>query len=328
MQMARFAVCLLAPVAIAAARPNPAIVDYSDYSAAFDQFEARTRNMPAEARVAEFRKTFDRIRPGLYADNNPQRLNRRILRSLDEFPALRPAYLQVSQQFDTNLSEAVQNFRRVFPDFSSPLPIILTHELGMRDGGSDYVAGQKVMLFGADMIAKAHNDNSLQPFLEHELFHLEHARHFADCDQFWCPLWQEGLATYAASEMTPGANDHQLLLDLPRPVREPTEEHWREALCTVAAEFDQTNEKAMDLAFTGGRSDGSGLPSRFGYYVGLRLAAEAGQQMALPALARLDDEHARPVVARALKTLIAKANAPCSLPAARMPITRRAPRPA
>ena len=85
----------------------------------------------------------------------------------------------------------------------------------MRDGGSDYVGGQKVMLFGADVIAKIHNDESLQPFLEHELFHLEHARHFADCDQLWCPLWQEGLATYAASAMTPGASDHQLLLDQP-----------------------------------------------------------------------------------------------------------------
>ena len=328
MQMSKFAVCLLAPLAMAAARPNPAIVDYTDYSAAFDQFESQTRNMPAETRVAEFRMTFDRIRPGLYADKDPQRLNRRILRSLDEFPALRPAYLQVKQQFGMNLSEAVQSFRRVFPDFTSPLPIILAHELGVRDGGSDYVAGQKVMLFGADMIAKLHNDDSLQPFLEHELFHLEHARYFADCDQFWCPLWQEGLATYAASVMTPGANDHQLLLDQPKPIRKPTEEHWREALCTVATEFDQTNERAMDLAFTGGQNDRSGLPSRFGYYAGLQIAAEAGQHMTLPALTRLDDEHARPVVARALKTLLAKAKAPCAPPPASMPITRHAPRPA
>jgi len=222
----------------------------------------------------------------------------------------------------------VTHFRRVFPDFVPPLPIILAHELGVRDGGSDYVAGRKVMLFGADMIARLHNDDSLQPFMEHELFHLEHARHFADCDQYWCPLWQEGLATYAASVMTPGASDHQLLLDQPQPIREPTDRHWKEALCVAAAQFDRADETAINTAFSAGESGSSDLPRRFGYYVGLRVAAEAGRQRSLPELARLNDEQARPVVAKALGALIAEARAPCSAPPPSAPITHAASRPA
>lgn len=329
MNLPRIAASLLALLTIGAAgaAPTPTPTPYVSYADDFDQFEARTTGMPAAARVAEFRREFERIRPGLYADSNPQRLDRRILRSLEEFPTLRPAFRSVEQRFGGALSEAVAHFRTVFPDFSSPLPIILAHELGVRDGGSDFVAGRKVMLFGADMIAELHNDDSLRPFLEHELFHLEHARHFADCDQFWCLLWQEGLATYAASTMTDGANDHQLLLDQPRPIRRPTDQHWKEALCTVAMQFDGTDGQAAGAAFTGARN-ASDLPPRFGYYVGLRVAAEAAQHRSLPVLTRLDDEHARPIVADALSALLTEADAACPRPAAIAPIARSASRPA
>jgi hypothetical protein len=308
----KIAACILSLVALIAAHPVP--VEYSDYTAAFDRFEARTENMPAEERVAAFRQLFHNVRPGLYASADPDRLNRRILRSLEQFPTLRPAYRSVQQRFGPALSEAVVHFRQVFPDFSPPLPIILAHELGVRDGGTDFVSGQKVMLFGADMIAQLHNDDSLQPFLEHELFHLEHTRYFSDCDQLWCLLWQEGLATYAASAMTPGADDHQLLLDQPGPIRGPTDQHWTEALCLVAAAFDRADETAITSAFSGGKSASSGLPRRFGYYVGLRVAEEAARHLTLPDLAALDDRHARPIVVSALGALMSKASAPCSGP--------------
>ena len=192
--------------------------------------------------------------------------------------------------------------------------------------GTDLVAGKKVMLFGADMIAELHNDDSLRPFLEHELFHLEHARHFADCDQFWCLLWQEGLATYAASTMTPGASDHQLLLDMPRPVRGPTDQRWTEALCTAAKQFDGTDKAATSAAFTGGEN-ASGLPPRFGYYVGLRVATEAARQQSLPTMTRLDNANARPIVANALSALLAEADASCPGPVAIATFVRGASRP-
>ncbi|HVU31740.1 MAG TPA: DUF2268 domain-containing putative Zn-dependent protease [Sphingomicrobium sp.] len=309
MPMTRVAACLLAVVTIAAAEPAP--VQYSDYASAFDAFEERTQGMPQEERIAQFRKEFDRLRPGLYPNSNPQHLDRKIARSLDEFPALRPSYRSVVQRFGPALSEAVHRFRQVFPDFSPPLPIILAHELGVRDGGSDFVGGTKVMLFGADVIAKLHNDDSLQPFLEHELFHLEHARHFADCGQFWCLLWQEGLATYAASQMTPGASDHQLLLDQPVPLREGTERHWKEALCIARSKFDAKDETAIAEAFTGGESSSSALPRRFGYYLGYKVAQQAARRHGLPELARLDNEHARPVVERALEELLSDSGAAC-----------------
>ncbi|MGC1304345.1 MAG: hypothetical protein WA840_18420, partial [Caulobacteraceae bacterium] len=281
---------LLAFALLGAAAPPPPVT-YTSYAGQFDDFAARTGTMPPDRRVAGLKALFGRLMPGLYADKDQARLDRRIRKALAGFPSIRPAYREVERRFPGALSQAVAGFRTQFPDFVPPIPIYLVHDLGQRDGGSDYVGGRKVMLFGADLIATLHADDSLQPFLQHELFHLEHARHFEDCDQFWCSLWQEGLATYAASRMTPGATDHQLILDLPRPIRSDVDAHWGQALCLVAERFDSTRDDDIDTAFTGGAKPAS-LPSRFGYYVGLRIAQRAGQHRPLQRLARLDDRDA------------------------------------
>ncbi len=323
--MGRLLVTVLAAALLGTVTPPP--VTFTSYAPQFDRFEARTEGMAPGRRVAAFRRTFDRIFPGLYADTDAARLDRRITRALVEFPSIRPAHRTVELRFPGALATAVQRFRMIFPDFVPPIPIFLVHELGMRDGGSDYVVGRKVMLFGADVIARIHNDDSLQPFLDHELFHLEHARRFADCDQLCCPLWQEGLATYAASAMTPGATDHQLVLDEPAPIRAATDARWGEALCLVATRFDSTDGDDTAATFAGGPHP-PGLPSRFGYYVGLRVATQAARTRTLPALAGLDDEAARPVVVAALAAMIATAHAPCRPPVATGTITRIAPRPA
>jgi hypothetical protein len=307
------------------AAPRP--VTFTDYAGQFDRFEASTSGMPPERRVPEFRARFDAVSPGLYRDEDEARLERRIKKALAEFPAIRPTYQRVERRFPGALTTAVERFRQVFPEFVPPLPIYLVHSLGTRDGGSDYLGGRKVMLFGADVIARIHNDDSLQPFLTHELFHLEHARHFADCDQLWCPLWQEGLATFATSTMTPGATDHQLLLDQPAPIRPQTDAHWPQALCWIAARFDATDSRDIGAAFTGSEQPPD-LPSRFGYYVGLRIAAEVARGSDLPAITQLGDENARPAVVTALASLITAAHAPCQPPNAIGPITHANPRPA
>jgi hypothetical protein len=270
-------------------------------------------------RVKVFRSTFAKLYPGLYADVDQSRLDGRIEKALTEFPSIRSKYDQVERKFPEALASAMQEFRGAFPDFTPPMSIYLIHSLGTRDGGTDWVAGRMVMLFGADEIAQFHWDESLQPFIVHELFHIEHIRHFADCDQLWCPLWQEGLATETASVSTPNASDHQLILDVPHPIRADTDSHWPDAVCWTAEHFDSTNQSDISAAFTGGPkpSTFSGdrrlfpLPSRFGYYIGLRVAAHAVKTRSLSELNRLDDQAARPVVARALAELMQASHLSC-----------------
>lgn len=304
----------------------PAPLAFTDLATPFERVALATAGEPEADRVAAVRQALDALLPGVYPAGAAT--DRALGRALADFPARRAGYDRAVRAFPGALEGAVARFRVVFPDFAPPLPIYLVHSLGLRDGGSDYLepGHRHVMFFGADMIARLHADDSLEPFLEHELFHLEHARAFPDCDQFWCLLWQEGLAVEAAAAMTPGATDHQLLLDAPAPVRAPTDARWAAALCFVAAHFDATDDAVLAQGFQGGGHPPAGLPERFGYYVGYRAAGATGRPLAQ--LDRLDHEAARALLQATLARLIAEAGAGCAPPAGKAAITATAPHPA
>jgi hypothetical protein len=293
-----------------------------DLAADFGRVADATAGQPERARVAAIRKKIDARLPGIYPSGAAT--DRRIAAALAAFPEIRERYAAEVAAFPGQLDGAIARFRVVFPGFSSPLPIYLYHSLGSRDGGSEYLepGHRHVMLFGADMIARLHADDSVGPFFEHELFHLQHARAFADCDQLWCGLWQEGLAVHATATMTPGATDHQLLLDVPVALRAATDARWSAALCFVAAHFDDADPATIARTLVGGGGAPDGLPDRFGYYVGYRLARDSGSS--LPALARLGHRPARRLLRRTLAAALEHARASCPTPPPEAPITSRA----
>lgn len=297
---------------------------YVDLATPFERVAMDTAGKPEAARIAAVRSKLDALLPGVYPPG--VHTDRSIAKALARFPAQQAGYDRVIHDFPAALKSAAAHFRKVFPGFTSPLPIFLYHSLGQRDGGSAYLdpGHRHVMFFGADSIAKYHADDSLQPFLDHELFHLEHARTFPDCDQFWCPLWQEGLAVDAAAAMTPGATDHQLLLDIPTTIRAPTDAGWTEALCFVSTHFDDTSDTVTGQALMGDGKPPSGLPDRFGYYVGYRLAQATGRSV--PSLAGLDHRAARRLLRTTLMRLMKEANADCAPPPVDAAITDRSPR--
>jgi hypothetical protein len=272
-----------------------------------------TAGQPATLRIAAVRHEMNDLLRGVYPEG--PRTDLRLSTALAGFAAQKRGYDEVVMAFPNALSNAVGRFRKLFPGFVPSLPIYLYHSLGVRDGGSAYLepGHRPVMLFGADMIARLHADDSLEPFLDHELFHLENARWFPDCGQFWCMLWQEGLAVDAAAAMTPGATDHQLLLDSPAPIRRRTDARWAEALCFVAAHFDDASGIAIGQALQVGGKPPAGLPDRFGYYVGYRLAQATSRKIA--DLDRLDHAAARATLRAALLRLMANAKVRC-VPAA------------
>ena len=330
----RWAMLWLGLVFLLEQGPPKEPLPYRSFAGDFERVADSTSGLPMAERVKEFRSTFDKLYPGLYADVDESRLDGRIERALIGFPSIRSTYDEIERKFPEALESAMKEFRKAFPDFTPPMPIYLIHSLGTRDGGTDLVAGRMVMLFGADEIAQLHWDESLQPFILHELFHIEHIRQFPDCDQLWCSLWQEGLATYTASVLTQNASDHQLILDVPHPIREDTDAHWQEALCWTAEHFDSTNPSEVSAAFTGGPKPSTfsrdlrlaPLPSRFGYYIGLRVATQAAKAQSLSELDRMDNQGARPLVARALTELMQASHLSCPLPARQGPITHVAPR--
>jgi len=173
-------VCL-AIVLFLHAKPSKEPLPYRSFAGDFERLSDETQHLPMPERVRTLQATFAKLCPGLYTDADQTKLKAQIERALADFPELRASYDEIQSKFPQALADTGSKFREAFPHFSLPMPIYLFHSLGTRDGGTDLIAGHKVMLFGADEMAQFHNDDSLQPFIIHELFHLEHSRHFEDC---------------------------------------------------------------------------------------------------------------------------------------------------
>jgi hypothetical protein len=314
MSMNRLAVCSAAFVAAALLFPvgsstDPKGTPYIDLTANFSQFVDATRAMKEKPRVALFRKQMGALLPGFYEPRNgadPARYDARLARELLGFAALRSRYEQVQREFPAAFEAGLQHFRKVFPGFTPNVPVYLLHSLGEMDGGIRDLGGKNHLIFGADVIAQIHEARDLTPFLDHELFHVENGKYFPDCDQVWCPLWAEGLATYAASVMNPGADDRQLLLTSPKPIRAPVDASWPEAACFARAKLFSSNPADIDALLAGG-SGATKFPDRFGYYVGLRAIEELGSEYELPELAGMPPERAKAALTEGIDRLIAKA---------------------
>jgi hypothetical protein len=174
------------------------------------------------------------------------------------------------------------------------------------DGGTRQLGGRTHLIFGADVIAQIHEPRDLTAFLDHELFHVENGKYFVDCEQVWCLLWAEGLATYAAKVMNPGADDRQLLLTSPRPIRAAVDAQWPAALCFTRDRLFSSETADMQALFVGG-AGGTEFPERFGYYVGLRVIEELGGRYSLPKLAKMRPQKARAVLMDGIERLAGKA---------------------
>lgn len=281
---------------------------FTDITADFSRFADETHGMDPAARVALFHTEMEVLLPGFYAPrfgSTQAQYDARIASALDGFSGLRARYEQVQRGFPAAFDAGIHHFRKVFPHFTPDVPIYLLHSIGEMDGGTRELGGRIHLIFGADVIARIHEPRDLAAFLDHELFHVENGKYFADCDQVGCLLWAEGLATYAAKVMNPGADDQQLLLTSPKPIRAAVDAQWPAALCFTRARLFSAESADMQALFVGGAGNGQ-FPDRFGYYVGLRVIEELGGRYSLPKLARMRSEKARAVLTEGVERLVRK----------------------
>jgi hypothetical protein len=309
MPKALSALWLAALITIGANGAEAKRAHYIDLTAQFSRFVDQTAGIEEAPRVARFRPRMDALLPGFYTPRDgatPARFDARVARALKEFPELRPRYEQAQREFPTAFEAGIQHFRKAFPGFTPDVPVYLLHSLGEMDGGIRELGGKNYLIFGADVIARMHDSHTLTPFLDHELFHVEHVRYFPECDEVWCALWIEGLATYAAKVMNPGADDRQLLLTSPQPIRAAVDATWPIAACFTREKLYSSAEDDINALLTGGPEAGE-FPRRFGYYVGLRAAEELGREHSLAELAHMRPEHVKAALASAVDRLIQKA---------------------
>jgi hypothetical protein len=273
----------------------------------FDRIWTATKDLPDDKRVEVFEADFAKVLPGFYSAERvkdyatPAQHHATVLRGLKAYPEHRPGIERVSREFSSLVAPAQRQFESVFGPMRGYPPIYLVDSFGEFDGGTrDLPEGNRLM-FGADMIDQLYRDKPIKPFIEHELFHLLHHRHFPECDPVWCNLWEEGLATYVASKLNPGARDDALGLTIPAPLRPAVEAHRSEAICAVRARLGSSDPKAYAPLFMGGGPPLSpNLPRRFGYYVGLLVVTDAGRTLSLKQLEALSPQQVRRLVEQIL----------------------------
>ena len=277
------------------------LIDYTDD---FARIHDRDASLADAERVKRFKAEFARLLPGFYSHERAgapvEKYDAFLLNAIKRFPERRAGIARVSAQFRGLLAPAQTSFEAEFGPMTGFPPVLLIHSLGEFDGGTRSLTGGTRLMFGADMIDEIYKTTPIQPFFHHELFHLLHHRTF-DCELIWCSLWTEGLATYVAAQLNPGASDAALLLTWPEPLRPAVEARWSDAICYVRVRLTSQESKDFRALFSGGKLDeGTPLPSRFGDYVGYLVAQDLGQTRSLKQLASLSPEQARPLIEASL----------------------------
>ncbi len=136
-------------------------------------------------------------------------------------------------------------------------------------------------------------------FFLHELFHIHHRPRFGECGAVWCMLWIEGVASYVASKLVPGANEAELLLDFPVGAVGAVRANLPAALTQAKRVLDSEDMKTLAALFSSGMDD-TGLPPRRGYLIEFLIAQEIARDRPLTELAHLPRDEVRSLVERAI----------------------------
>lgn len=203
---------------------------------------------------------------------------------LAEWPVHREAALEAADRFVADFPVAVAKFEKEIGPLPAQRPVTLVMSLGEFDGAVRNLGQGDGLYFGADEIARIYPGASTAAFLQHELFHTYHSPRIGDCQPLWCALWGEGLAVYAASRLNPGANDVELGLTMPSPIRPALAHERARAICAIRQRLDGSEDYRP--IFTGMGEPLDGLPLRFGYLVGLWVAEDLGAGRSLSAMAQ------------------------------------------
>ena len=309
----RAIVAALAPVLALAAAATPVAsakrveeARFTSLVPQFDRMALRAAPLPEADRIAAFRREVVPLLPDFYRPHGskPEKYWAVVAKEIADYPARRDGIRNAARLVEGARADAGVRFRRSFPDYRATTPVYLLHSLGEMDGGTRTVGGRTVLIFGADVIARFHDASSIGPLFDHELFHTYHAAFFPECARVWCQLWTEGMAVYVAERMNAGASDRALLLDFPAPIRPAVDRDFPAVVAQVRAALDHEEGPDVDRMFAMGRP-GPGLPERYGYLVGLKIAERLGRTRSLAQLAHLRPAQVRPLIEHTLDEMAA-----------------------
>ena len=191
-------------------------------------------------------------------------------------------------------------FRETFPDFRCATPVYFVYSAGAFDGATRDVSGKTALMFGLDMIARLKEE--LPPLVVHELFHVYQEERLGDPSKaFFWRCGRRGSRPTSAESSIRTCRSRRCAACRPSSRSRPRCRRSRARRSTLL-----DNEKPDEYArfFYGGQK--IEIPQRSGYYLGYRVAAEAGKTRSLQELAGLTPAQVRPIVAKELEKLAGK----------------------
>lgn len=297
---------LVAALLAGTAQAQASKLELVDLTGEFAEVQAANASKsPAEQALA-IRAHFAKRLPGFYEParfgDEAAKWEPMFARNVANFPKQREATAAAASRFKQMFPAAVASFEATFGLVPYKQPVYLLVSTGEFDGATRNLPQGEVLLFGADMIAAYHAKNDVTAFFHHELFHIYHSPRFSNCDQLWCSLWTEGLATHVAATLNPKATDAELLLSIPQPIRPEVEADRKPAVCATLSRLDSTKSEDQRALFSFQRL-GPGIPPRAGYLIGQWVAADLGKSRSLKELAELDGQPLRAEVEASLRRM-------------------------
>jgi hypothetical protein len=303
------AFCFLAALVLTAPA-RASICQTADLMPEFFAFEAKTKDLTPAERGDAFVRDFVSRHGDFYTTDefgDAEKVRESAVRFFDPskpiqiggFGPLTDEHLHaVAANVMPSFDKAQTDFTNTFPDFRCSADVAFGVSLLHFDGhGYNDKSGRQHMRFGIDMIALLHAPQHLPPFFAHELFHIYHAQvlglHPEDDERTWWAMWEEGLATFVSRRLNMPLTEQQVLWfpsDLAAQMRKSGV--MKETAKAMLADFSTTEH--YSYWFQAGHS-APGLPSRAGYFMGLRMAEELGRTRSLQQLAHLTPAEVEPL---------------------------------
>lgn len=222
---------------------------------------------------------------------------------------LRPMH-SWSKKLRKDLEDHCKTFDDKFPDMNWNFRAYLMPSLFTFDAKTKAYQGERALFLGVDTIA-SRDTNNLDVLYAHELFHIYHAQvgpeAFAEyvgakepVEPLYLTLWSEGLATYVSKVLSPKATYGDVLFSTELAAKCPP--LTSKLAADIMIKLD-SRTPSDHRAYFSSKAKPVGLPSRSGYYIGMKVAEVLSKKHSLKELARLSGKTLKQEMREALVQL-------------------------
>lgn len=222
-----------------------------------------------------------------------------------QFPGIRARFEKLHKELAGDLGAFIQKFEKRFSDFhTADLNFYIAHSLGYCPDFAPLVNGRVLVYFAVDKLAKQRHVDSLEPFVDEQLFRVYHSQHYCRFEKLHSRLWVEGLAIYAAKQMCSQASDKDLFFD--DKLLAETKNSIAEVSADALKHLDEDDHSGkIQARYFDAASKDKIMPARVGYGLGYLLVCEIAKSATIDEMVKWQDAEVKTRMHKTLQELLA-----------------------